>query len=476
MCHYRSPDVDDVAPTPVLHHADCAGDAAPTCHAGRRPRPPAPAHRACEAPGSLTPLLLALLLLPACPAALSSAVTDAATPTAMPPPVAGDEAFAELEAQLAQHPLLASLRAGVDASLELATVAGALPDPEFSVGLNNFPILDPSFDEYLPSNRSLGVAQAIPNAGVRRARTAMESQRAVLGELAVAQTLDELRARLVAALIDRARVEEQRALARERDASYGELVEVIRTEIDAGRPVVFRLSQIDVERADVARELAELDGEAARIDAELVELVGHPATGVAPPSVSLASRSGDAGDFHAVRLAEARTGMADSAVEQARSEYGPDWRVSLTWQQREAGSGTPGSRFEGDDWITASLGFTLPLWRERRQAPDLRAARARRSAAHSETLAAARAGEARWAAQVATLEAAERSIAILSAKLAALDAQIAATLTNYEAGLGDYSQVIDAGIARLQLKSQLAGERARRARTIAAANALVVSP
>lgn len=384
--------------------------------------------------------------------------------------------FEALTAALTQHPTVLALQDTALAAREQATAVKALPDPQFSVGINNFPLLDPSFNEYLPTNGALGVSQAIPNKTVRRARSDAQLRFADMRELAVSRQLASLRARLVHALVDRQRVDEQVRIARERDARYAALVEVIQTEIDAGRPLVFRLSQIDVERADVAQELAALAGEMGQVEAELIDLVGAPIALAPPRFDAMPARVGDALDFHDVRLAQSQVRVADAGVDEAEGATGPDWRIGLAWQLRTEGRGGPGSTFDGDDWVSANVSFTLPVWRGKSQAPRLRAARAQRAAVHHDALAVARRAEAGWSALQARVQTADRSIGILQTKLAALDEQIASLLTGYEAGRGDYSQVIDADIARLTLRSQLLTHRAQRDKAIATARAMLVMP
>jgi cobalt-zinc-cadmium efflux system outer membrane protein len=413
--------------------------------------------------------------------ALSMGVAALSPPTLAGPPTGvdadvGADRFAALLLELARHPTVLALRDTVLSARERADAVSALPDPQFSLGINNFPLLDPSFDEYLPTNGAVGVSQSIPNNTVRRARSAAQLRYADSREFAVFRQLDLLEARLVHALVDRERVAEQMRIARERDTRYTALVEVIQTEIDAGRPLVFRLSQIDVERADVARELVALAGEAAEVDAMLIDLVGAPVTVPPPRFASMPVRGGDALEFHDVRLARSQVRIADAGVDEAEGATGPDWRVGLSWQLRTVGRGGPGSTFEGDDWVSANISFTLPVWRAKSQAPGLRAARAQRAAVHNESLGVARQAEARWLTLQSRVQTAERSIEILRTKLAALDAQIAALLTTYEAGRGDYSQVIDAEIARLTLQSQLLTHRAQRDKSIATAKAMLVTP
>ena len=80
--------------------------------------------------------------------------------------------FEELEAKLADHPSLAALRTEADAREELSVAERALPDPVLSLGVGSIPVRNPGFEREPDANKAFGVAQAIPNPGVRRARSA----------------------------------------------------------------------------------------------------------------------------------------------------------------------------------------------------------------------------------------------------------------------------------------------------------------
>lgn len=399
-----------------------------------------------------------------------AAIFGAANPAAAQVPD-----FDELEARLTLHPSLEQLRLDADAVREDATAAQALPDPVVSLGVNNVPIADPAFDRFLPTNRAIGIRQAIPNGGVRQARADGALGQAAARDIDTAYQFARLRAALIEALLEQQRLNAEIEFARARDDKYDELQGVISSEIDAGRPVVFRLAEVDVERAEVERAIVNLEGELAAVRARLVDLVGS-APETLPPLQTLTLWSGDAHAFHIVRLADAGITVADAGVEEARSEFGPDWGLNLTYQQREAGNGAMGSTFDGDDWFSAQVTFTIPLWAPQRQEPSLRAARYRKAAAEQGFHVAARRAEAEWRTLNAQRLAAEASIAVLEDKLRALDDQIASSLTTYESGVGDYSPILDGEIAQLSFRAQIARENARRDIAIARANSLLVTP
>jgi len=378
--------------------------------------------------------------------------------------------FEVLETRLAEHPSLAALSYQADASRERSHAATALPDPVISVGINNFPIFDPSFSDFLPTNKAIGVRQAFPNRAGRQARSSEARAQAEQTERIRIAQLATLRGALIALLYEKQRIDRQRDLAHQRDEKYDELTGVVEAEIDAGRPAVFRLAEIEAERAGVARLLVDLDRQEAEIAARLIDLIGlDPAT--PPPPIAPMDWSGDAEAFYAVQVAEAGIRLAGFSVDGAKAAWQPNWGAQLTYQQRKSGS-----NFAGDDWVSGMVTFSVPLWAERSQEPRLRAARAERASAEMRYQAAARSAAARYAAERAAWKAAEANISVLTRNIAAVEDKIAAQLTLYESGVGDYTPIIDGELAILKLRADIATEEARRAAAIARMNALLVTP
>lgn len=387
------------------------------------------------------------------------------------PPAFG-QSFQELEARLKDHPALASIRLQSEAYREDAVAATAWPDPVVSVGINNFPLFDPSFRTYLPTNKALGVSQQIPNRPERAARSAQARRSATRNDALEALQLARMRSELIVALVERRRISEQVSLLREQDSRYGELEQVIQGEIAAGRPVLFRLAEIDLQRAEVDRSLADLGGEEAEVEAHLEDLVGGAGQVPLPP-LQPKAWSGSADAFHAVRVAQAEISVSEAGVSEAQAAWKPDWGLQLSYQQRDSGGRE--MRFAGDDWFSAAVTFSVPLWGNRSQAPALRSAKAQRESARSRYMAAARGAAAKYSALDAQRRAAEAAIAVLRQKVPAIREQVQAQRTRYESGIGDYSHVIDGELAELILMARIADEQARRDRAVAQLNSLLVT-
>lgn len=380
------------------------------------------------------------------------------------------QSFEDLEARLAEHPSLAALSYQADASRERGIAATALPDPIVSVGINNFPVFDPSFSDFLPTNKAVGVRQEFPNRAGRQARAGEAQALAEQTTRIRAAQLATLRGELVALLHEKERIDRQRALADQRNGKYDELTQVVEAEIDAGRPAVFRLAEIEAEKTGVSRILVDLDRQEAEIDARLIDLVGL-APQTPAPRIAPIDWAGDAMSLQAVRVAEAGIRVADYSVDGARAAWRPNWGAQLTYQQREMGD-----NFAGDDWVSGMVTFSVPLWAERSQKPRLRAAKAERASAEMRYQAAARSAAARYAAEAAAWRAAENNIVVLERNIAAVEDEIAAQLTIYESGGGDYAPIIDGELAILKLRADIAADEARRAGSIARMNALLVTP
>jgi cobalt-zinc-cadmium efflux system outer membrane protein len=379
------------------------------------------------------------------------------------------QSFPELEYALRNHPSLQVMTYQADASRERATAATALPDPIISAGINNFPIFDPSFSDFLPTNKAVGIQQKFPSQAGRDARAGEALARANQTREMQEQRYAALRGELIALLHEKQRIDVQRDLAEERSAKYDELTQVAESEIDAGRPALFRLAEIEGERAELARTLVELEGQVAQIDARLIDLLGNvPA--IEPPPLAPLDWSGDAMAFHATRVADAAITVRDRGIDEAKAAWKPEWGAQLTYQQRESGV-----NFAGDDWVSGMVTVTVPLWANKSQEPRLRAAKAERAAAHANYMAAARTAAAQYSTYRSMRQTAQANVAVLSQKITAIEDEMAAQLTVYESGVGDYAPIIDGEIAILKLRSDIAAEQARLATATARMNALLVT-
>ena len=380
------------------------------------------------------------------------------------------QSFQELEARLQRHPQLQSLSYQADSQRKQSTASMGLPDPVISLGINNFPIFDPSFNEFLPTNKAIGVKQRFPNLATRRARADFISAEADQSDQLREQTLAAMRAELVSLLHNKVRITKQRALAQQRDKKYSQLVDVIESEVGSGRTSVFRLAEVEAERAEVARTLVDLEAQTQQLDARLRYLVDEvPITN--PPELNPADWSGSTQDFYAMRVANSALKVSEIGIDEAKAAWKPEWGAQLTYQQREAGR-----NFVGDDWASLMVTFTVPFWGKDKQAPALRAAQARQQAAKQRVSEAQRKALALYASAMAAYVAADKTKGVFEQKITAIEQEIAAQQSRYESGDANYASVLDGEIAILKLQAEIAEEHARGQLAAAQIKALLVTP
>ncbi|WP_306015457.1 TolC family protein [Oceanicaulis sp. MMSF_3324] len=379
----------------------------------------------------------------------------AATLSATPAP-----ALADLSARLDEHPALAALAVEAEARRLEGRSRLGLPNPSIALGVNNVPVNDPfQFDEYLPSSKSVTVTQALPSRGLRQARTAADEARAYIALTMMGMRRDQLEAALHVSLreIDAADTIEQ--LVARQLAVYDDLAEVLESAAATGESRFAALADIDAERAAADTTAADAARMAAQARSRLESLVGAVDTAprletIEPPMSDEPLR------FHAVALAEAQARAAEAGVEIRERDFDLGYEVSVSYFQRESGA-----MFEGDDWVSARVGVSIPLWSRWNQQPALEAARRDADAAALRTADARRNALDEYRAATAAFASALRSRTALEDRIAALEALSDAAQREYEAGSGDLRPVLEARANALEvrvrvLQLQLQADRA----------------
>ena len=294
-----------------------------------------------------------------------------------------------IERARVEGPSIAAQRASVTAAERSVRPAGALPDPQLVLGLQNVPADGPDayrLDRDFMTMQSVGIMQDMPSGAERRARRAIaaaevDRARAALdiarleAELGAAQAWIGLYfAEQRLAVIDRIG-EEARALAvaaRGRLAGgAGNVDGAIAAEIEAAR--------IEDRRADLAAEAA-----AAR--AQLQRWVGDADIDLAPtaPQFSIDDAQLRANlDAHPNLAAyEAETTVAEANLRFARAERAPDWSWSVMYRRRAP---------QFSDMASVEVRIGLPLFQSGRQGPLIEARRAEAQSVEAQRTAAERA-------------------------------------------------------------------------------------
>lgn len=262
---------------------------------------------------------------------------------------------------------------------------GQLPDPMMRVGLANFPIQSGGFTTEGMTQAQLGIRQVFPGGDTRKLTTEkFQSLATEMSHKAESRGRDVL----TSARIDWLETyywREAQQIAIESRPFFDDLVTITRSLYSVGRK-----SQQDVLRAEL--ELSRLDDriidmskQHSRSRASLSEwvgvesarpvAVGLPEWAAVPPLDVLRTNL----LTHPVLLAaNASIGASDAGVDLAEQKYKPDWALDLTYGYRDGflPTGEPRS-----DFVSLSVTFDLPFFRNNRQDRSLGAALSQRRAA-----------------------------------------------------------------------------------------------
>ena len=430
-----------------------------------------PAHR-----GRRLPLVLAAAALLTGPVAVLGA-QDASQVTAartlpIRPATTADSAAAQLDSLIAvarvASPQLRAARARVEAARARIAPAGARPDPMLMAGIQNFPVTEPGFTDFM-TMKMVGIGQIIPYPGklplrTRAAELELSAARAELegDQLEVEEAVEAAYYDL--AYIDRALeiIERNRQLLvdfiKVTETRYsvgtGGQEDVLRVRVEAARLGEEAVALIEQRRAALARLNAVLDrpsgtpvtepavprrvaraaiaDSAARVRFVSATLGARAADSPFPPLETLQAAAVRQNPM--LRAHEAMIAAQAARVELARKDYLPDFDVSLSYGQRNGFS----------DMVSAQISIPIPLQKGRKQdqlVAEARSELAALEAEHSERANGLRAEVARLHAEL------ERDRAQLALYVKAILPQGRAALTSatggYQVGRADFLSLLD---------------------------------
>ena len=363
---------------------------------------------------------------------------------------------------LAETPALAASALKIDAARQNAIPAGALPDPQLTLGVSNVPIEGAdrfSLDSDPMTMRMVGVMQDVPNAARRRARASAangrtgvaEAELQVLRQNVLQQTAQawirrhavEAQLQRIAALYDENRLFD--AAVRARLAGGGGMASDVVLPREEAAAIAEREDQLAAQRAQAVAALRRWVGDAA----------DWPLDG-APPTwpidhASLAHRI-EAHPELALYGEQAR--VLDAEIGDARAATRPDWRVGLVYQQRASQFG---------DMASVEFGFDLPVFASSRQQPLIAARVAERAALDAEYQAQLRAHRAELDADLAEYRRLDQALARQQEVLLPLaQEKVALTQAAWRGGQGSLADLIAARRAHIdaELRAiELAGMR-----------------
>ncbi|MEG3638822.1 TolC family protein [Magnetococcus sp. PR-3] len=352
------------------------------------------------------------------------------------------------------HPSVQALMHKAQSYTYAAPGAMGLPNPSITVGVNNVPVSTPTrFDRFLPSNKSVAVAQSFPNRQGRLAKRQLGLSQGDLVRQEAKQQQAKLTLELLTTLAQRQRVAQSMLAIKNQLVKISELDHWLKGELEAGKAVYGRVEELDIQRSELREALLSLVGEDQRYKATLHALVGQtPRT--SPPKLTPLAWTVTTPLM--VQTAQIKKQLAKHKVDIAQARLNPDYGVSAVWQQR-----VNNASFNGDDWYGLKATIRVPLWSKWNQQPKIAGAK---MAVKQATLAmddAQRTARARYDAALADYHTSLQLLDALQKRQKEIRDLEAAMERRYEAGEVTLDRVIQPAISRIRLGLDRARQQAR---------------
>jgi cobalt-zinc-cadmium efflux system outer membrane protein len=309
-----------------------------------------------------------------------------------------------LRQAVAQAPLMQAQQARITSAQEEAARAGALPDPQLSVGIDNLDTQGPgAFTAGGDSMtmRILGISQALPSSSKRQAERAMGAANVDLASAEQTTTTLAIRQRVAEAWIMAWSAQHEHAMLSALQDAWNDDAAVAKARLRSGSGSAADVLAARMEVLDLANRIDDVTAREAQARVTLARWLGAPIEQPLgdPPDLSVLPADETMLLAHVDQLGpllgwSSREQVAEAALDEARADKHPQWSVSMGY----------GSRVRGlSDMVSLQVGVSLPLFTRNRQdrgisarAADLDAVRDEHEDARLQQIEAIRGAWAQW--------------------------------------------------------------------------------
>jgi outer membrane protein, heavy metal efflux system len=286
------------------------------------------------------------------------------------------------------NPQIEAARHGWEAAKQVPTQVSTLPDPQFM--LQHFSVGSPRpFAGYTNSEFAyigLGVSQDIPYPGKLRLKGEIAKREADVSQQQIESVRRSVLADLKSAYFQLAYLSKTLVIL-EQD---GELLKQVQQAVDAryrsGLGRQQDLLQAQLQQTKLLREIAMHHLEVGKLEAQIKQLLNRPQVSpdIAPtdlvetPFVQTYAELLAAAEVQNPEIASAKDMIEKQSlqIDLARKDFYPDFNVQYMWQR------TDPTQFRA--YYMLSVGVRVPIYRARKQRPELAQAEAEKLRAESE--------------------------------------------------------------------------------------------
>lgn len=339
-----------------------------------------------------------------------------------------------------------------------AISAGQLPDPKLRLALANLPTDSFDFNQENMTQLQVGISQAFPRGNSLALRQQQLGERADLAPIARVQRQAEVTRQVGTRWLNSWSAQAQIRLIEQNRALFQQLLEVAEANYRQGRSerhdlilAELELSRLDDRIVRLRQQRDQLRGELARWLP--LEQVG----GLLPPQRPQLSLPvvADNPQHHAlvrhpeVRLIDQRIEVASTGVKLADEAYKPGWALSAQYGYRD----DMDNGNDRADFASIAVTVDLPLFPEKRQDPQRRAAVHEAEALRESRQLKLRELHGQWRRASAALSQLDSRLSLFQRTLLPqFAAQRDAAMQSYANGTADFTEVMQAAIGELNTR------------------------
>jgi outer membrane protein TolC len=313
----------------------------------------------------------------------AAALLFAPTAAAVDPPSLTLDAA--LQQAVERAPVLEARRAQVESARQEAARAGALPDPQFTVGVDSLTVQGPgAFTAGGDSmtTRTVGISQALPSRSKRQAERAIGSTRVDLAASSQLATALAIRQQVADAWISAWGAQRETLMLQSMRQAWAQDVAVAKARLRGGTGSAADVLATRMAALDLENRIDESNARETTARARLARWLGSAADQPLADAPDFAVLPHDQASLLAsvdrqgsLLQWPAREQAAEAALAVARADKSPQWNVGMSY----------GSRVRGlSDMVSLQVGVSLPLFTRNRQDRGISARAADLDAIHAE--------------------------------------------------------------------------------------------
>ena len=355
---------------------------------------------------------------------------------------------------------------------EHAVVAGALPDPEVRIGLNNYPIESGGFTTEGMTNAAVVYRQSFPAGDTRTISATQLEWRAIEMTRSADSRGRNVLTATRSAWLESYFWDRAHELVTESRPFFDDLATVTRSQYSVGRRDQQDVLRAELELSRIDDRLIDIERQRAKAEAALAEWIGDDASRPIalkfpewPSLPPLGDLQASLTTHPSVLASDARIAARDAGVDLADERSKPEWALDIAYSYRNGSLPNGGPR---SDFVTVGVTVGLPFLRRKTVDSTLAAALKERSSAKLSRERLLRELRSQLEAEYARFRDLSRRLSLYETRILQQAENTAqASMLAYQSDRGDFADVMRGYITDLNTRIEYIRLQVERAESYA---------